>query len=111
MMPVYECRNIAQATKPLQAIDDREQRAIVGPAPARTQNERWAQRVMQKDELVWVLGFQGEQPGERLEAVVPSVDEVTHKNITCVWRVAPRLKQLLEVIELKVQGNTVRGLE
>lgn len=47
-------------------------------------------------------GFQKNEDGKSLEAVVPPVHKVPHEDIICVWHLAPGLKQLHQVMELAV---------
>ena len=47
-----------------------------------------------------------QQQQERLNAVEPSVDKVSHEQVVCVRHIATNLEQLFEVIKLTVNIST-----
>ena len=60
-----------------------------------------------------VADLQGDKQGNGLDAVVAPVHVVTHKEIVCVWRLAPNPEQLHEVVKLAVHiaANRHRALD
>jgi len=50
--------------------------------------------------------LEGQQQQERLNAVEPSVDKVSHEQVVCVRHIATNLEQLFEVIKLTVNIST-----
>ena len=50
--------------------------------------------------------LQHHQPGQSLQAVVPSVHKVPHEEVVCVWDISSYFEQLLEIIELTMNVAT-----
>ena len=54
----------------------------------------------EKGHMSRVSGLQKHQQGENFQAVVPSVYEVPHEYVICLWDMASRFQQLQQVVKL-----------